>query len=314
MDKPSMADELARLFELYEKGALTKEEYEQQKAIVLAGAQHKEPVSPHLSEDDTAKRNAVLPAVSSTAAPSQPPMMAAPAKNNTNIVLMGLGIIALAAIGVVVWLYNQPKALPNPVVTAASAASEAHQASERADGLSPEALQKALFDAKQTYTTADTQLNTVWSELDDDLKSVLKSGQASWIRQKQADCTQAPNTSAAEAEVDRLTCETNMINERIDALQTAQVQMLPKVKAAKLAAVDAQSDSALSALGRTWNALPETVQEQLGQDFDQWAKETNDRCADASSSDSQVQIKIDYNMCLINAVKAKNNELKGYKI
>lgn len=310
MGKPSITEELGRLYELLEKGALTQEEYDAQKAKLLnepqENAGHKDTAStPSFSQPFI---------VQNTPQPLHP--ITQPIKNN-NILLIAMAIFALAVMGAVAWFYAQPQRVPTVTVTSASEATSASAPkNNNKNKLSPEELQKTLSKTKKIHTAANIRLNIAWGELDNDLKTTLKKEQISWNRHKQADCLHTPSSQSVkiEKEISRLSCETDMINERIDILHEKQIQLLPRIKAAKLKAVHEQSTRALAGLNKTWATLPDSVQQQLGQDFNQWAEQTNARCTGTAPSDSRVQQKINYNICLINAVKAKNKELTDYKI
>lgn len=311
MEKPSIAKELEQLYGLLEKGALTQEEYDTQKTRLLNSSRDNDNQTSSHGENNADSRPAQPFVVENTATPLPP----VPSGNN-NIWLIIMGILVLVVIGIVAWLYMQTQRVPPMVVRTASETTSADttRTDNNKDKLSPEELQKTLLNARKLHTIADIQLNSVWNDMDSDVRAALKKEQISWNRQKRTDCIPVPATQSTESEINRLSCETDMINERIDILNERQAQLLPRIKAAKLKTLNTQAENALAALNNTWTNLPDSVQQQLGQDYNQWAEQTNTRCTETSAVDSQVQKKIDYNLCIIKAVKEKNNELKGYQI
>lgn len=105
-----------------------------------------------------------------------------------------------------------------------------------------------------------------------------------------------------------------MTYKRISELETLQNQLYTKVKEAKLQKLEQDANDSIETLKTTWNALPESIKDQLNSNFKDWSKNADNECDSEKPADTDVQTEINRFNCRIKLLKAKTKELEDYKI
>lgn len=187
MSKPSLTNELTRLYELLEKGAITQEEYKEHKALLLNQARntssHNGYGDPVQTKPTEAKPQIIINQSASAAASSS---ATAVAKNG------GCLKSILATIGFLVVISVILKACYGEEKTAAStpAIEPAAQTVTNTDSQedTQENIQASLQSAKQENAAANDEINTLWTNMDVDVRNHLKPQQLAWNQQKKKQC------------------------------------------------------------------------------------------------------------------------------
>ena len=315
MSKPSLTNELTRLYELLEKGAITQEEYEEHKALLLNQARDASSKSDERSSEPAQTKSAVeVPQIiihqSSSAAASS--SATAVAKNG------GCLKSILAAIGFLVVISVILKACYGDEKTAAStppsepAAQTVTNTESKED--TQENIQAVLQSAKKENAVANDDINTLWTNMDVDVRNHLKPQQLAWNQQKKKQCQSSQYPTPERNQIEYLNCETELTRSRISELQAQQVQVYVNVKEAKLQKLKQEADDSLKALQTTWEAIPESIRDQLSSNFKSWTKSADNECDSQKPADTDVQTEINRFNCRIKLIKAKTKELEGYKL
>ncbi|PIT07887.1 SHOCT domain-containing protein [Snodgrassella communis] len=176
MSKPSLTNELTRLYELLEKGAITHEEYEEHKALLLNQARGASSQndgycsSPAQTKPASEVPQIIINQSSSVAASAS---ATAVAKNG------GCLKSILAAIGFLVVIGVILKACHGDEKTAASTPASEPAAQTVTNTDSQEDAQKniqaVLQSAKQENTAVNNEINALWTNMDADVRNHLKS-------------------------------------------------------------------------------------------------------------------------------------------
>jgi hypothetical protein len=315
MSKPSLTNELTRLYELLEKGAITQEEYEEHKALLLNQARGASSKSDEYSSDPAQTKSAgevpqiIINQSSSAAASSS---ATAVAKNG------GCLKSILAAIGFLVVLGVILKACHGDEKAAASTPAPEPAAQTVANTDSQEGaqenIQAVLQSAKQENAAANDEINTLWTNMDADVRNHLKPQQLAWNRQKKKQCQSNQYPTPEQNQIEHLNCETSLTHTRISELEILQNQLYTEVKEAKLQKLKQEADDSLEVLQTTWDAIPESIKDQLSSNVKSWTKSADNECDSAKPADTDVQTDINRLTCKIKLMKAKTKELEGYKI
>lgn len=312
MSKSSLTTELTRLYELFEKGAISKEEYEGHKAHLLAEAatptgksedqaETQKPESPSMqAAPSIVIQQTAIPTASAAASASS----AASARNGG-----GCFSTVLKVIGGIVVL-----SVLVAMCTTGTDSNKDEKAGSQVADYTPEQLNQMLEAAKSENTVAVQQIGGVWSALNENVRAELKNQQVAWNRDKLNRCAMQSFDVQIKNQIAQLNCDTEMIQERIPELQKAEQELLPKAKAAELDNAEQVSEQSLSELKEVWSKLPSEIRGYLKEDLDDWAKAADERCSRAANSGDSTQNAIDTNNCITKAVKAKLQELNGYKI
>jgi hypothetical protein len=181
MSKPSLTNELTRLYELLEKGAITQEEYEEHKALLLNQARGASSQNDgYCSSPAQAKLAGEVPQIiinqsSSVAASAS---ATAVAKNG------GCLKSVLAAIGFLVVIGIILKACSNDEKTVSSKSASEPAAQIVANTVNQKAtqenIQAVLQTAKQENTAVNNEINALWIDMDADVRNHLKPQQLAW--------------------------------------------------------------------------------------------------------------------------------------
>ncbi|MCO6525296.1 SHOCT domain-containing protein [Snodgrassella sp.] len=315
MSKPSLTNELTRLYELLEKGAITQEEYEEHKALLLNQARGASSQNDGYSSSPAqAKPAGEVPQIiinqsSSVAASAS---ATAVAKNG------GCLKSVLAAIGFLVVIGAILKACSSDEKTVSSTPASEPAAQIVANAVNQEAaqenMQAALQTAKQENTAVNNEINALWTDMDADVRNHLKSQQLAWNQQKKRQCQSNQYPTPEQNQIEHLNCETSLTHTRISELEILQNQLYAEVKEAKLQKLRQEANDSLEVLQATWDSIPEPIKDQLSTNFKNWTKSADNECDSAKPADTQVQTDINRYICRIKLVKAKTKELEGYKI
>ncbi|PIT19437.1 hypothetical protein BGI36_10465 [Snodgrassella communis] len=181
MSKPSLTNELTRLYELLEKGAITQEEYEEHKALLLNQARGASSQNDgYCSSPAQAELAGEVPQIiinqsSSVAASAS---ATAVAKNG------GCLKSVLAAIGFLVVIGIILKACSNDEKTVSSMSASEPAAQIVANTVNQKAtqenIQAVLQTAKQENTAVNNEINALWTDMDADVRNHLKPQQLAW--------------------------------------------------------------------------------------------------------------------------------------
>lgn len=313
MSKPSLTNELTRLYELLEKGAITQEEYEEHKALLLNQARntssHNGYGDPVQTKPTEAKPQIIINQSASAAASSS---ATAVAKNG------GCLKSILATIGFLVVISVILKACYGEEKTAAStpAIEPAAQTVTNTDSQedTQENIQASLQSVKQENAAANDEINTLWTNMDVDVRNHLKPQQLAWNQQKKKQCQSNQYPTPEQNQIEYLNCETELTRSRISELQAQQDQVYVNVKEAKLQKLKQEADDSLKTLQTTWDAIPESIRDQLSSNFKSWTKSADNECDSEKPADTEVQTEINRFNCRIKLIKAKTKELEGYKL
>jgi hypothetical protein len=314
MSKPSLTNELTRLYELLEKGAITKEEYEEHKALLLSQA-HGTPFpddeysNPAQTKSAEEKSQININQSTSAAASSS---AAAIAKNGDcmKTTLAAIGFLAVVAILLQTCSGNE-KTTPN---TPASEPAPQNIADTDNQKTTQENIQALLQSALQENVAANNEINTVWTDMDTDVRNYLKPQQLTWSHEKKKQCQTNEYTTPEQNQIAYLNCETNITRTRILELQAQKNQIYTEIKEAQLQKVKQEAKKSLETLHTTWDTIPEPIKDQLNSNFKNWTDSANNECDTAKPADTQVQTDINRHICITKLAKAKIKELQGYKI
>lgn len=313
MSKPSLTNELTRLYELLEKGAITKEEYEEHKALLLSQAratsfpndEYSNPAQPKPAEE---KPQIIINQSTSAAASSS---AAAIAKNGgcVKTTLAALGFLVIIAVFLQTCSGNE-KTTPN------TPAPEPAQNIATTDNqkTAQENIQALLQSALQENTAANNEINTVWTDMDADVRNYLKPQQLTWNHEKKKQCQANEYSTPEQNQIAYLNCETNITRTRILELQAQKNQIYTEIKEAQLQKVKQEAKDSLETLHTTWDTIPEPIKDQLNSNFKNWTESANKECNTAQPADTQIQTDINRHTCITKLAKAKIKELQGYKI
>ena len=331
MDKSSITEELEALFDLLEKGAITKEEYEAQKALLLSN-QKQQPINTNTSFPESIEsQDESIPVFIEQPAQVQNQQ---PHSNSVKIILIiMIGIIILVAM---FFIFFSNRANTSPVndqnTLSASMASSvitvnAQQPSDttsEADtdetGLNlnkktPEELNKLLIKFQQERANAVANLRSVWAGLDPDFKVTVQQEQKDWDSTAlAANCSLSGYSTPLAQQVANQYCETMMLNSRAQSLLDEQASSLADIKQEKIAQMDKMSTDALKRVYLTWSTIPEDIQQNLNQTFEQWSDEVNQYCLSRPTAQNLTETQINYDNCVIKKSESKIKELNGYKI
>ena len=357
MDKTSShIEELEALFELLEKGAISKDEYEAQKKILLSSHIKQEQIETEnaaseqidLAEkiDDEPTPYHHLPSEQNRQiiiAKRVQPALQQNDKSNSNsvkiILIIVVGLIILAAM-YFVFISGSQSASQQEQATTASAASMAssvittqpQQASSPASetatveedndvtGLelnkrTPAELITLLTKYQQERIKAEAKLRKVWANLDADFKSSIFDEQKKWDSTALLETCSLTGYKTVEAQqVANLYCESNVLDNRADELLQREKEEVIRIKEEKADNSEKMAADALQRLELTWSTIPEDVQKNLDQTYQQWYSETSEYCLSRPTANTVMETKINFNNCMIKKSEDKIKELNGYKI
>ena len=331
MDKSSVTEELEALFDLLEKGAITKEEYEAQKALLLSN-QDQQPINTNTSFPESAEsQDESIPVFIEQ--PAQIQNQQSHSNSVKIILIIMIGIIILVAM---FFIFFSNRANTSPVndqsTLSASMASSvitvnAQQPSDttsEADtdetGLNlnkktPEELNKLLIKFQQERANAVANLRSVWAGLDPDFKATVQQEQKDWDSTAlAANCSLSGYSTPLAQQVANQYCETMMLNSRAQNLLDEQASSLADIKQEKTAQMDKMATDALKRVNLTWSTIPEDIQQNLNQTFEQWSDEVNQYCLSRPTAQNLTETQINYDNCVIKKSESKIKELNGYKI
>ncbi|PIT67081.1 hypothetical protein BHC56_09280 [Snodgrassella alvi] len=177
-----------------------------------------------------------------------------------------------------------------------------------------ENIQASLQSAKQENAAANDEINTLWTNMDVDVRNHLKPQQLAWNQQKKTQCQSNQYPTPEQNQIEYLNCETELTRSRISELQAQQDQVYVNVKEAKLQKLKQEADDSLKTLQTTWDAIPESIRDQLSSNFKSWTKSADNECDSEKPVDTEVQTEINRFNCRIKLIKAKTKELEGYKL
>lgn len=315
MSKTSLTNELARLYELLEKGAITQEEYEEHKALLLNQAGGASSKSDERSNGSAQTKSAVeVPQIiinkSSSAAVSS---CATAVTNNggyLKIILAAIGFLVVISVILKVCYGDKKTAASTPALEPAAQTVANTDSQKDTQGN----IQAVLQSAKQENAAANDEINTLWKNMDIDVRNHLKPQQLAWNQQKKKQCQSNQYPTPEQNRIGYLNCETGMTYKRISELETLQNQLYTEVKEARLQKLDQEANDLIETLKTTWDALPESNKDQLNSNFKDWPKNADDECDSEKPADTEVQTEINRFNCRIKLLKAKIKELEDYKI
>lgn len=328
MDKSSLTEELEALFKLFEKGAITKEEYEAQKAILLSSKTETSPSEKAHENQET------VPIFIEE--PYQKQNESAHSNSVKIILIIIIGLIIIVAM-YFIFAGNKKDLQPNngSGTLSASAASEsitvnAQQTSNTADknleddsdstGLNlntktPEELNQLLNKFQQDRAKALANLRNIWSNLDPDFKATIQQEQKDWDNTAlTTSCSLTGYHTILAQQVANQYCESIMLNNRAKELLDEQASNLTDIKQEKAAQMDAKASDALKRVNITWSTIPDDIQQNLNQTYEQWSDEINKYCISRPTAKNLIETQINYDNCIINKSENKIKELNGYKI
>lgn len=354
MDKTSShIEELEALFELLEKGAISKDEYEAQKKILLSSHIKQEQIETenaaseqiNLAEkmDDEPTPYHHLPSKQNRQiimAKRVQPALQQNDKSNSNsvkiILIIVLGLIILAAMYFVFISGSQSASQQEQAITASAASSvittQSQQASSPASetatveedndvtGLelnkrTPAELITLLTKYQQERIKAEAKLRKVWANLDADFKSSIFDEQKKWDSTALLETCSLTGYKTVEAQqVANLYCESNVLDNRADELLQREKEEVIRIKEEKADNSEKMAADALQRLELTWSTIPEDVQKNLDQTYPQWYSETSEYCLSRPTANTVMETKINFNNCMIKKSEDKIKDLNGYKI
>ena len=177
-----------------------------------------------------------------------------------------------------------------------------------------ENIQASLQSAKQENAAANDEINTLWTNMDVDVRNHLKPQQLAWNQQKKKQCQSNQYPTPEQNQIEYLNCETELTRSRISELQAQQDQVYANVKEAKLQKLKQEADDSIKTLETTWDAIPESIRDQLSSNLKSWTKSADNECNSEKPADTEVQTEINRFNCRIKLIKAKTKELEGYKL
>lgn len=307
MSKPSLTNELIRLHELLEKGAITQDEYNEHKAILINEAKSGNKYDGNDGNRPISYTQPIIINQSASAAASA----AASAKSGggcLSSILKGIGLMVV--IGTLISMCATDDKKNKDTFTNAQNVSTF----ETTEISNSQELDALLEKTKNDHVAMSTQISDVWGGLNDDVRAHLKQEQIAWNRTKDSECLKANEDTIQEKQIAQLVCEMEMMHDRINILFIQQEVLLPKLQEEKLQKVTAETENALGELQATWNSLPDTVQEAINEDFKSWSLSQDEICKKKSKANTDIQANININICITKSVNAKIQELNGYKI
>ncbi|WP_206222809.1 SHOCT domain-containing protein [Neisseria yangbaofengii] len=330
MDNRNIIGELEKLAELRDKGILTDAEFQVEKAKLLNG----KPEAANTEETETkAKPHEPSPSIVIQSSTSAQSVAAAAAKSKSWGVLSTIGacVVVLLGLGFCASFSDSDKAKKADVAevravddTQTELSKEKMQELEAMDEANHQAriMQAKAYaeDAEIAFNQADQRLKKVWSDLDNDVRAHLKKEQIAWNRSKESTCEQVAKDSDGiddEARGARFECLTEWTNKRVPELVEKEKEIAQRVAGAKAAALEKSAEAEMSALMGEFQSLPQEVAQTFngGNSLESWFDETEKRCTrEEKSHVDSVKAAAAGWQCVIDAVKAKREELKGYQI
>lgn len=341
MPQSSFTNELLRLHELLEKGAITKEEYEEQKSRLFNEIHNSDSEAEEgQSNNESSESNYKVPQIiiSQNTSSSTESTAIAKAKNGgfLKTILAVIGFFVVLGIVFAIFSINNNKkdtAKEQPQTEAASAEEEQNSdegtteddteevdsEEEESDDddyvqLTPEQLQEKLKEVKTANVTANNNINAVWKGMDPDVRDYLTPDQLAWNKDKVTQCETSDYETPTENQIVYLDCLNNLTSDRAEILQKQQEELLPKIKEEKLKKVKLEALNSGDTLKETWDSLQDSIKDQLRPDFDKWNQNLNKQCDSVNPAETQVQTDINHYVCLNKLIKIKTKELNGYKI
>ena len=331
MDKSSITEELEALFDLLEKGAITKEEYETQKALLLSNKEQ-QPINTNTSFPESVEsQNELIPIFI-----EQPAQVQNQQSHNNSvkiILIIVIGIIILVAMFFIFCsniTYTSPVSDQNThsasmassviTVNAQQPSDTTSEADTDETGLNlnkktPEELNKLLIKFQQERANAVANLRSVWANLDPDFKETVLQEQKDWDNTAlTANCSLSGYRTPLAQQVANQYCETMILNSRAKSLLDEQASSLADIKEEKTAQMDKMAADALKRVNITWSTIPQDVQQNLNQTYEQWSDEVNQYCLSRPTAQNLTETQINYDNCVIKKSESKIKELNGYKI
>lgn len=331
MDKSSITEELEALFDLLEKGAITKEEYETQKALLLSNKEQ-QPINTNTSFPESLEsQNELIPIFI-----EQPAQVQNQQSHNNSvkiILIIVIGIIILVAMFFIFCsniTYTSPVSDQNThsasmassviTVNAQQPSDTTSEADTDETGLNlnkktPEELNKLLIKFQQERANAVANLRSVWANLDPDFKETVLQEQKDWDNTAlAANCSLSGYRTPLAQQVANQYCETMILNSRAKSLLDEQASSLADIKEEKTAQMDKMAADALKRVNITWSTIPQDVQQNLNQTYEQWSDEVNQYCLSRPTAQNLTETQINYDNCVIKKSESKIKELNGYKI
>lgn len=331
MDKSSITEELEALFDLLEKGAITKEEYETQKALLLSNKEQ-QPINTNTSFPESLEsQNELIPIFI-----EQPAQVQNQQSHNNSvkiILIIVIGIIILVAMFFIFCsniTYTSPVSDQNThsasmassviTVNAQQPSDTTSEADTDETGLNlnkktPEELNKLLIKFQQERANAVANLRSVWANLDPDFKETVLQEQKDWDNTAlAANCSLSGYRTPLAQQVANQYCETMILNSRAKSLLDEQASSLADIKEEKTAQMDKMAADALKRVNITWSTISQDVQQNLNQTYEQWSDEINQYCLSRPTAQNLTETQINYDNCVIKKSESKIKELNGYKI
>jgi len=331
MDKSSITEELEALFDLLEKGAITKEEYETQKALLLSNKEQ-QPINTNTSFPESLEsQNELIPIFI-----EQPAQVQNQQSHNNSvkiILIIVIGIIILVAMFFIFCsniTYTSPVSDQNThsasmassviTVNAQQPSDTTSEADTDETGLNlnkktPEELNKLLIKFQQERANAVANLRSVWANLDPDFKETVLQEQKDWDNTAlAANCSLSGYRTPLAQQVANQYCETMILNSRAKSLLDEQASSLADIKEEKTAQMDKMAADALKRVNITWSTISQDVQQNLNQTYEQWSDEVNQYCLSRPTAQNLTETQINYDNCVIKKSESKIKELNGYKI
>ena len=313
MSKPSLTNELTRLYELLEKGAITQEEYEEHKALLLNQARNTSTYNNGYGDPAQTKPTETKPQIiinqSASAAASSSATAVAKNGGCLKSILATIGFFVVVGVLLETCSSNKKTTENTPVSNNTQTVANTDN-----QNTSQEDIQALLQSAKLENTAVNNEINTLWKNMDVDVRNYLKSQQVIWNRDKKKQCQSNAYSSPEENQIAYLNCETELTRSRISELQAQQDQVYANVKEAKLQKLKQEADDSIKTLETTWDAIPESIRDQLSSNLKSWTKSADNECDSEKPADTEVQTEINWFNCRIKLIKAKTKELEGYKL